>query len=128
MPYRQAAEITGEEILEASEFDAFLALAEEWGLTTEQQITLLGNPGRSTFFKWKKDGGQMSRDTEERVSNLLGIYKALQILFPDPERANQWIRRDNSFFGGRSALDVMLDGHLSDIISVRAYLDAQRGG
>lgn len=109
-------------------FAAFLALAELWRLSTEQQITLLGGPARSTYFKWKKDGGSMSQDTVERVSHLMAIYKALQILFPDPERADAWLRHSHRFFGNRSARDVMLDGKLEDIICVRDYLDAQRGG
>jgi uncharacterized protein (DUF2384 family) len=111
-----------------NEFDAFLALADVWRLNTDQQITLLGNPARSTYFKWKKQGGSMSSDTEERISHLVAIYKALQILFPEPHRADAWLERPHRFFGGRSALDVMLDGKLQDIIRVREYLDAQRGG
>ncbi|MCC6947019.1 MAG: DUF2384 domain-containing protein [Bradyrhizobiaceae bacterium] len=109
-------------------FAAFVGLADQWQLTTDQQITLLGSPARSTYFKWKKEGGQVSPDTEERISHLLAIFKALQILFPDPDRADAWLRRKNQFFDGRSALDVMLGGKLVDVISVRAYLDAQRGG
>jgi uncharacterized protein (DUF2384 family) len=112
----------------ADGFAAFLALADVWRLNTDQQITLLGGPARSTYFKWKKDGGTLSPDTEERISHLLAIYKALQILFPDPERADAWLGRPHRFFGGRSARDVMLDGKLVDIIRVREYLDAQRGG
>lgn len=109
-------------------FDAFLRLAELWDLSTDQRITLLGNPARSTYFKWRKERGAMSADTEERISHLLAIFKALQILFPDPDRADAWLRRNNAFFGERSALDVMLAGQLADILSVRTYLDAQRGG
>lgn len=70
----------------------------------------------------------MSADTEERISHLLAIFKALQILFPDPDRADAWLRRSNRFFDGRSAVEVMLGGRLADILSVRNYLDAQRGG
>ena len=107
---------------------AFFALADTWRLNTDQQIALLGSPARSTYFKWKKEGGLMSPDTEERISHLLAIFKALQILFPDPSRADAWLRRPNRFFEGRSALEVMLGRKLADIFSVRAYLDAQRGG
>ena len=49
----------------------FFALAEKWSLTTDQQIRLLGSPARSTFFKWKKEGGLISEDTLERISYLL---------------------------------------------------------
>jgi hypothetical protein len=108
--------------------DAFSRLAEDWELSTDEQITLLGSPGRSTFFKWKKSGGNLPNDTIERISHLLGIYKSLQIVLPDPEAADAWVKKPNAFFGDRSALEVMLDGQVVDIYKVREYLDAQRGG
>ncbi len=108
--------------------DAFSRLAEDWELSTDEQITLLGSPGRSTFFKWKKSGGNLPNDTIERISHLLGIYKSLQIVLPDPEAADAWVKKPNAIFGNRSALEVMLDGQVVDIYKVREYLDAQRGG
>lgn len=107
---------------------AFFRIAELWGLTTDQQIVLLGSPSRSTFFKWKKDGGEMSQDTEERISHLVSIYKSLQIIIPEPVNSDTWLKRPNRFFDGRTALDKMLDGKLTDIYAVRSYVDAQRGG
>lgn len=106
----------------------FFAIAEEWSLTTEQQIVLLGSPARSTFFKWKKEGGLLSGDTEERISHIVAIYKALNILFSNADVANGWIKRANKYFDEHSALDVMMKGKLADIYGVRAYVDAQRGG
>lgn len=108
--------------------EAFQGLAELWELSTEDQLLLLGSPGRSTFFKWKKEGGSIPRDTVERVSHLLAIHKALEILLPDPRAADTWIRRPNQFFSGQSALDVMRGGQVMDIFRVRQYVDAQRGG
>lgn len=108
--------------------DLFFRLADRWSLTIDQQITLLGAPARSTFYKWKKDGGLLSADTEERISHLVSIYKALQIVVPNESAADTWIHKPNKYFGGRSALSVMLDGKLTDIYAVRTYLDAQRGG
>lgn len=107
--------------------DAFLRLAELWELSTEDQIQLLGSPGRSTFFKWKKDGGNLPKDTNERISHLLAIFKALEIVLPDHQAADGWVHRSNSFFNGQSALEVMLGGNVADIIRVRQYVDAQRG-
>lgn len=107
---------------------AFFALADVWKLSTDQQIALLGSPARSTYFKWKKEGGALSVDQEDRVSHLLSIFKALQVLFPDPVRADAWMARPHRFFGGRSALEVMLGGKLEDIVRVRDFVDAQRGG
>ena len=111
---------------------AFARIASLWGLSIDEQLTLLGAPPRSTFFAWRKtpERANLSRDTLERISNILGIYKALQILFPDPAVADAWVRKANSApgFAGRSALDRMLAGNVSDLNTVRRYLDAVRGG
>jgi len=109
---------------------AFFALAERWKLRTAEQRTLLGEPPESTYFKWKKQqDGTPSRDVIERISYLLGIWKDLQILFPDATQADAWIRKPNDapLFAGRSALDRMLSGNVADLYVVRQYLDAQRG-
>ena len=109
---------------------AFVALAEAWGLSVAEQLSLLGLQSRSTWFKWKKEPNpRLPRDTLERISYLLGIYKSLQILLPEPTAADAWLRKSNSAapFGGRSALDRMLSGQVADLYVVRQYLDAERG-
>lgn len=109
---------------------AFFNITGLWDLSTEQERVLLGSPGRSTFFRWKRDlNGSLPQDVLERVSYLLGIYKALQMLFPEPAQADAWVKKPNqaSLFGGRSALDRMLGGQVADLYVVRQYLDAQRG-
>jgi uncharacterized protein (DUF2384 family) len=110
------------------EFGVFSKICEHWSLTTDQQMILLGSPARSTFFKWKKEGSALSQDTRERISHIISIFKALEILFTDPNRADGWLRRPNSYFEGKAAIDVMLGGTMRDIYEVRAYVDAQRGG
>jgi len=109
----------------------FFRIADAWKLSSEDARTLLGSPPRSTFFQWKKAGeGQLGRDTIERISYILGIYKALQILLPEANAADAWVRQPNSapLFGGKPALDRMLSGNVSDLYVVRQYLDAWRGG
>ncbi len=110
-----------------AELETFFAIAERWRLTNDDQIVLLGSPGRSTFFKWKKEGGSLPADTRERLSHMLGIWKALRILFTQDQRAEEWIRAKNRYFDGASALDVMLEEGMFGIVRVRRYLDAQRG-
>jgi len=118
--------------LSAAGLRAFFNIARDWGLSTDEQMVLLGAPGRSTFFKWKAapETADLKRDTLERLSYLLGIYKALQILLPAATAADAWVKKPNStpLFGGRSALDRMLGGNVADLIAVRQYLDARRGG
>src|ERR1700761_3884493 len=109
---------------------AFTRIAELWHLSIAEQLTLLGITSRSTYFKWRKEPQpKLPRDTLERLSYLLGIYKALQLLLPDASAADEWIRRPNEapLFGGKSALERMLSGNVADLYLVRQYLDAQRG-
>jgi hypothetical protein len=109
---------------------AFFRISAAWKLGARQERVLLGNPPESTFFKWKKEQqGNLPRDVLERISYVLGIYKSLQVLFPDPARADEWISRPNSapLFQGQSALQRMLSGNVGDLFVVRQYLDAQRG-
>ncbi len=116
--------------LAAPALRSFFRLAEYWKLRIGEQRKLLGDPPESTFYKWKRQQeGSLSRDTIERISYLLGIWKSLQILFPDPAQADAWLRRPNqaALFGGDSALQRMLSGNVADLYVVRQYLDAQRG-
>lgn len=108
----------------------FFGIARAWKLTEVEQMKLLGLNSRSTLHSWK--AGRVSKighDTMERISYLLGIFKAINILLPDEKRADDWIRAPNTapLFGGRSALDRMTSGNVSDLFQVRQYLDAQRG-
>jgi hypothetical protein len=108
----------------------FWRLADAWQLNVAEQISLLG-VARTTLYQWKQGKvGPLDRHVLERLSYLFGIYAALQILLPVPERANAWIRKPNTapFLGGQSALDRMLGGQVGDLFAVRQYLDAERGG
>jgi hypothetical protein len=120
------------EAMSSAAVRTFNNIAQVWNLDIDEQLTLLGDPPRSTYFKWKKqpDAARLARDTLERISYVLGIYKALQILLPEPKAADAWIKKPNTapLFGGKSALDRMLSGNVADLYVVRQYLDAMRGG
>lgn len=99
-----------------------------WRVTDTEARTLLGQPSRGTFYAWKRGaGGRFSHDGLERVSYLLGIYKALQLLLSNTARADAWMREPNASFGGRSALEHALAGRVVDLADVRRYLDYVRG-
>jgi hypothetical protein len=107
---------------------AFFRIMEAWSVSDVEARTLLGSPSRSTFYNYKRgQGGALSADTLERVSYVLGIYKALQLLFPNPNQADAWMRKPNASFGGRSALEHALAGKVVDLAFVRRTLDAARG-
>lgn len=107
---------------------AFFRIADLWRLSNEQARILLGQPARSTFYKWKRGAASaVPYDTVRRTSYVLGIYKALQILFPKEQQADEWVHRPNAAFGGGSALARMLGGDVTDLAAVRRYLDVVRG-
>ena len=107
---------------------AVVNLFERWGLTDAEACVLLGGIGARSYARWKAgQPGRAGVDLKARLSNLMGIHKALRLLFDAPERAYGWVKRPNRAFGGRTALDIMLGGQLTDLMRVRRYLDAQRG-
>lgn len=110
---------------------AFFKLVEKWELTAEQQRTLLGSIPSSTFYKYKSNpqGAVLGTDIIDRISYVLGIHMDLQMLFSDKQFVYQWIKRPNKGapFSGRCPLDVMCQGHIVDLHTVRQYLAAQRG-
>lgn len=107
---------------------AFFRIMDAWGVPDAEARRLLGSPSRATFYTYKRaEGGKPSPDTLERISYVLGIYKALHLLFPNPAQADGWMRKPNRAFGGRSALEHALGGHVVDLADVRRYLDAVRG-
>jgi hypothetical protein len=111
----------------AAMFRAAVNLFRLWKLSDEQGATLLDLP-LTTYRRWKSGAlGRIGRDGKARLSNLMGIHKALRIIFTEPQRGYDWIRAPNAAFAGRSALQVMLGGELSDLMRVRRYLDAERG-
>jgi Protein of unknown function (DUF2384) len=109
----------------------FFNIAGQWRLSVNEQRALLGWPASSTFHKYKSgDHGTLSFDTLTRLSLVIGIYKSLQVLFPEPAFADAWVRLPNSnpLFGGRPALSLMLDGGIDGLFKVRRLLDGRRGG
>ncbi|KRB52626.1 MbcA/ParS/Xre antitoxin family protein [Phenylobacterium sp. Root700] len=112
----------------AAMFRAVVNLFARWDLTDEQAATLLDMPARS-YRRWKGgEQGRIDRDAKARLSNLMGVHKALRIVFREPQRGYAWIKAPNDAFGGRSALEIMLGGELTDLMRVRRYLDAERSG
>ena len=111
----------------AAMFRAVVNLFRLWDVMDAEAATLLDMPVR-TYARWKADGPQrLGRDGKARLSNLMGIHKALRIIFREPQRGYDWVRRLYALFGGKSALDVMLGGDLTDLMRVRRTLDAERG-
>ena len=108
-------------------FRAAINLFEKWDVKDNEAAVLLDTTSR-TFSRWKTNRaiGTVGRDFKTRLSNLMGVHVGLRYLFKEPERGYRWVKSPNAVFGGRSALDVMMNGEVADIIRVRRYLDAER--
>jgi hypothetical protein len=118
------------ERLSQSALKGFFKLAAAWKLRDEDARELLGGLSSSAWYEWKKNPDRVLEvDRITRISYLLGIYKALHILYGD-ELADQWVSLPNSnrIFGGRTPLSQMLAGGLLAMQTVRKLLDARRGG
>lgn len=103
-----------------------------WSLTGAQQMALLGLSNEKTLYNWKShpEKAKLTRDLLERASYILGIFKSLEILLPDPVLADRWLTtpNDNPVFSGTAPLDRVLAGQVTDLALVRNFLDAERGG
>ena len=109
----------------------FFNIAGKWKLDTKEQISVLGSPPQSTFYKYKSgDVGALSVDVLTRISLVLGIYKNLHILFPDEQLADRWVKLPNAnpVFIGRTPAEFMSQGDMDSLYRVRRLLDARRGG
>jgi hypothetical protein len=109
----------------------FFNIMRLWKIGSEEQRSLLGWPSRSTFYKYKAgEVGTLSFDTLTRISLVLGIYKALHILYPESELADRWVNlpNSNSLFGGKPALSLMQDEGVDGLYKVRRLLDSRCGG
>lgn len=108
----------------------FFNIAAAWELSAQEARALLGWPAPSTYHKYKAGAaGPLSYDTLTRLSLLLGIYKNLQILYPEPAFSDRWVRMPNSnaLFGGQTPISFMVDGGIDALLQVRRLLDGRRG-
>ena len=118
------------ERLSKSALQGFFNLATAWRLRDEDARELLGGLSSSAFYEWKKNPDRLLEvDRITRISYLIGIYKALHILYGD-KLADEWVSlpNGNRIFAGRSPLAFMLGGGLLAMQMVRKLLEARRGG
>lgn len=104
-----------------------LNILDAWHISPQDRILLLGCD-QDTYNRWinTRQLGEILPDTLERLSYILGIWKALQVLHPNSAATNTWVHRPNSApeFNGETPLSVMARGQLAGLSRVRRHLDA----
>jgi hypothetical protein len=108
----------------------YFEIAAAWRLDDAERHQLLGNRSPTRLLTWRESKSALENETLQRISRILSIYRALQVLLPSPDQADAWVRRPNAaiVFGGRSALDVMLSSDLDGLQLVQSYLNSQLHG
>jgi hypothetical protein len=116
--------------LSASAIRAFFNIMQHWGIRDEDARKLLALTN-GPFYEMKKkpEARKVDQDRLTRISYLIGIFKALNILH-GKELADRWIQLPNSnrIFAGETPLEYMIHGGLPAMQTVRRLLDARRGG
>jgi uncharacterized protein (DUF2384 family) len=116
--------------LSPSAIAAFFAIVQKWELRNDDAMALLGGASNGRYFELKKSHkGLLSQDELTRISLLIGIFKALNILFSQ-RLANQWTSRPNSnpMFNNTPPLQLLMRAGVPGMLSVRRLLDSRRGG
>jgi hypothetical protein len=105
----------------------FFAIMTTWGVSADDSRAILGAPAERTFYAWRTGHAvRVPMDTLRRIGYVVGIYKALEVLYSDPHLADSWVKRPNRAFGGQTPLQRMRAGDVTDLAAVRSYLESAR--
>lgn len=108
----------------------FFAIVESWSLTMSQAAELL-DKSRSNLYKLKENpkSSVLSRDEMTRISYIVGIHRALHIVFPE-KLATEWMTRPNQniLFRGETPFAYVAQEGIPGLHQVRMMLDAARAG
>ena len=118
------------ERLSAPALKAFFNIMSRWKVRDEGARALLGGVSNGPFYEMKRNPDRVvDGDRLTRISYLIGIFKALNILH-GRRLADEWIHLPNSnaIFAGQTPLAYMTRGGLPAMQLVRRLLDARRAG
>jgi len=105
----------------------FFKICREWGCSREEMAHILGGISNRILAKYETAPHlKLPQEHMERISYILGIYKATREMYPTAERANRRIRLETSEhpFSGCSAMDFMVKGSMENLVEARRYFDA----
>lgn len=111
-------------------FKAVNNIFDKWGVDLGQRLAMLRLP-RSTYYKYCQNPDSIKLDSDQltRISYILNIYAALKIIFNNGDNVNGFVKmpNHNPFFNGRTPLDIMGSGVMSDMYETFKRIDSMRG-
>ena len=109
---------------------AFFNLMARWDVKDDDARHLLGGVTNGPYYEMKRSPDRLlDVDRLTRVSLLVGIFKALGLLYSDA-LADRWVHLPNTnrLFAGATPLAYMVKGGVPALQTVRKLLDARRAG
>jgi hypothetical protein len=109
---------------------AFFNVMARWDVKDDDARHLLGGVTNGPYYEMKRSPDRLlDVDRLTRVSLLVGIFKALGLLYSDA-LADRWVHLPNTnrLFGGATPLAYMVKGGVPALQTVRQLLDARRAG
>lgn len=113
----------------------FLEIADQIGLSQADQRAVLGQPDEATYTAWierARAGDELALEADmlTRLSYVLGIWRALETVFPRGDEARCWLHsaNDGPAFGGHAPRDLLVSGDMDDLARLRRHLDAWAAG
>jgi hypothetical protein len=129
-PLADLSDRTERERLSPAALRTFFNIMGRWQVRDEDARALLGGVTNGPFYAMKKNPERvLEPDRLARISYLIGIFKALNLLYSE-RLADAWVQRPNAnaIFGGGTPLAYLIAGGLPAMQVVRRLLDARRAG
>lgn len=104
-------------------------ILDAWQATPDQGQAILGIPA-GKYEAWQQQApAQLDQEHLERISYVLGIWKALRFLFPDNAGYKRWPQIPNKaeLFNGDRPIVIMSQGDKATLGRVRGWLDGWCG-
>ena len=129
-PLIDLSDRTERERLSSGAGRAFFSIIAHWKIRDADARRLLGGMSNGAYYALKKGGDSaLDEDKLRRISYLVGIFKALNILYSE-ELADRWMQlpNKNRIFSGVTPHEYLIKGGLPAFATVRKLLDSRRGG
>ena len=105
----------------------FKKIIETWHLERSQAAILLGRQRDYVDRLLRGNAAPDGRDIADRIVCLFYIRKTLFELFRDEKTENEWLREPRDLLKGKKPIELLLEGSMENMLTVREFVDAAAG-